>query len=1033
MGIRSFYKSLSLTMKVVVIAATVFLLYMIAGFLIAPTIVRSKLTSVLTETFGRNVVVEQVRINPIVFSFTVGGFDMSELNGERFFHLDELYVNFQFSSLFRRAFTFAQIRIVAPDGQVKILPNGQFNFSDLMASLGTSDSSTEQSSILPPVLVSRFEIKRGRIAFSDLSHPTPFEVLLSPIELSLEEFSTEKDSVGSFLVAAKTDRGEWIGCEGGVSVNPLSSQGQFALSQLQTNTLWKYIQDQVGFVISDGFLDMEGGYQMGMSGGAIDLKLVDGNMHLGKLELVEKGSTVELFSIPSLTVKGIDIDLLKMEVGVDKVSVNNMQFHDRLEKDGIMHSQKLFIPATASEGDGGLFTNVNGTGREVQSWRFAVNEINVTESRIFMENHTLPEIQKLKFDPVTVKLKNVSSEKDSRMEISVDIGLNETGTVQVTGEAGLYPLLAVLQTKVDKLPLKSFQPTINAFTKINLVSGSANLDGTINYMSLGSEGPEVRYEGSAKIESVSISDQAFSEDLLKWDSLSVKEMVCDVMPYSLNISQVAVRKPYAKVIIWQDGTINLSTVLAMSDSQEGEEKLVLSKVLPEEGDQKRDSEHGITEESSTFDLTSFPISIDEVRFEDGSADFTDLSLKPNFTSFIQGLNGSVKGVTSEPGKLADVVLKGAVDKHSPVNIAGEINLLSVEKHTDISINFKNMELTTVTPYSAKFAGYPIEKGKMSLDLKYKLAESKLVGENKILVDQLTLGDRLENENAIKLPIKFAIALLKDRHGRIDLDLPIRGDLNDPEFNYGRVIMKTLVNMATKLVTSPFSVLAKLVGGGDEDLGSVDFAYGRSALSDGEIGKLDKLAKGLYERPTLRLEIKASADDVKDRNALAVRELHNRMLHEGGKKVAEGEDNSQTQDLSLSDEEYGRLIIKMYKRDFGHHPKKLFGSDGAEITKIENGEQGAQPEKVNTVEKSKVKPNKVEPGLVVAAAKRRLIENIVIDDAKLRILAQERAKEIKDHLIAKGEIPNEQLFILDVDITESTEDDHIVTTLSLSAR
>ncbi|GJQ60616.1 MAG: DUF748 domain-containing protein [Candidatus Scalindua sp. AMX11] len=1031
MGIYSIYKSLSVPRKCVAIAAAVFLLYTILGFFIAPTIVRSNLVSILTETFGRQVVVEQVRINPFALSLTVGDLEMSEPNGERFFHFDELYVNFQVSSLFHGAFTFAQIRMVAPDGKVQVLPNGQFNFSDIIATLGTSVSSTEQSGVLPPVLISQLHVERGRLAFSDLSHQTPFEVVVSPIQLSVESFSTKEESVGYYRLSAQTNQGEGVMCTGDVSVNPLSTQGTFNLSELKTTTAWKYIQDQVGFVMSDGLVDMDGGYRMGLSGDTLEVKLIEGTMQLGGMVLVEKGNGDELLSLSSLSVKGIDIELAKMEAEVDEVHVKGLRVRDRLEKDG-MHSQKLFIPDSGSDGGAGFFTSSNSDAEKGPGWHFAVHEVNVEASRIFMENHTLPEIQEVNLDPVTVNLKNLSNEKGSKMKLSLELGLNKTGALHLTGEAGIDPVFAVIHATATKVPLISFQPTLNAFTKVNIVSGTADLDGTVNYMSLGNEGPVVRYEGRAKIEDLSISDQTFSEDLVKWESLSLNGMVCNLMPYGLKISDVVASKPYAKVIIGQDGTINLSTVLAMSEGKGGEEKLFLSKVLPAEVDQKRDGDLIVAEETSTFDLTSFPIKVDEVRFEDGSADFADFSLKPNFATYIHGLNGTVKGVTSEPGTKADVILTGEVDEHAPVNIAGKINLLSAKKYTDLSVDFKNMELTTVTPYSTKFAGYPIEKGKISLDLHYKLTKNVLVGENVILVDQLTLGDRIESEDAIKLPIKLAIALLKDRHGRIDIDMPVRGDLNDPKFNYGRVVVKAFVNLVTKIVTSPFSFLARQAGGGDEDLGSVEFEYGRSALSDGELGKLGKLAKAVYERPLLMLEIKASADTLNDRKALAERELHKRMFPEGGKNVLIGQDNSHTQELSISDEEYGRLIIEMYKSNFGHHPEKLFGSDGVEIMKNESGDQNAQPGIVDKVELPNDKAKMVEFGVIIAVAKRHLINKILIDDATLRTLAQERAKQIKNHLIEKG-VPDEQIFILDVEINESKNDESIHTALSLSAR
>ena len=1091
MGIRSFCKSLPLTMKVVIVIAILFLLYTVCGFFIAPPIVKSKLMSGLKGQLGRTIVIEKIKINPFALSFTMKGFEMSELNDEPFFSFEELYANFQSSSLFRRAFTFAEIRLIAPDGQVKILPDGKYNFSDLIPAPAVNDTSKEQSGIIPPVFVSHLKIEQGRIAFADLSHPTPFKSIVIPLKVSLDNFSTEKDAVGKYQFTAKTREGEGMGGEGDISINPLGVNGKLTLTGFRTKTLWEYIQDQVGFVISDGFIDMDTGYRIDMIRETIHLKLVDGTMQLEGLELVEKESMNPVLSIPTLSVKGIDIDLTNMKAEVGAVYLKKIRFQDSLDKDGIMHSQKLFLPEKINE-KGGQFSSTNTTASENRKWSFTLNEMKMEDSRIVIENHTLKETQKVKLEPVNVNLNGVSNEKDSKMEVTLDLGLNDSGTVTIKGQAGVNPIFAVIDSQATQLPLHSFQPTLNAFTEIDVLGGTANLDGRVTYMSPGSEGPVIRYEGGGSIDDLRITDRAHSEDLFRWESLSLNGIVFDVMPYGCNISEILISKPYAKVIIWQDGTLNLSKMLSVSESKGADEKLLLSKVLPETDGKGAENDQAMAADNSARNRKAFPITVKEVRFEDGSADFADLSLKRNFATAIHGLNGSVKGLTSEPGTRAEVLLKGKVDEHAPVNIAGMINLLSAEKYTDLSLSFKNMELTTVTPYSAKFAGYPIKKGKMSLDLKYNLSDNILVGENAILIDQLTLGDRIESEDATKLPIKLAIALLKDRHGRIDINLPVRGDLNDPEFDYGRILIKALVNMVTKIVTSPFSALSRLAGGGDEDLGSVEFEFGSSKLRDSEIGKLNKLAKAIYERPSLQLEIKAFADGEKDRMALAEEELHNRLKQGGGKIEKVGQAPSPSGEISFSDEEYGRLIIKAYEKDFGQHPRKLFGSDVVEDAKYKDAIPDAQKKKplkaeklkrdgshdidlpvrgdlngpefnhdrvviktlVNMVTKIVTSPfsalsrltgggdedlgsiedaKSIEQEVVVAAARKRLIENIVIDNVRLRMLAQERAKQIKGFLIEKGGIPNRQIFVLDSEIKEPSNADRILTNLSLSAR
>jgi hypothetical protein len=380
-----------------------------------------------------------------------------------------------------------------------------------------------------------------------------------------------------------------------------------------------------------------------------------------------------------------------------------------------------------------------------------------------------------------------------------------------------------------------------------------------------------------------------------------------------------------------------------------------------------------------------------------------------------------------------VALKGNVDKYAPVDIVGQINPLSGDRYTDLLLSFKNMELTTMTPYSGKFAGYTIKKGKLSLDLKYKLSENVLIGENKIVADQLTLGERVESPDATSLPVKLAIALLKDRHGKIDLDVPVRGDLNDPEFSVGPIVVQALVNVVTKIVTSPFALLGSLIGGGGEELSFVDFEVGSSALAKEEIEKLDKLAKALNERPALQLEIKAVAHKESDRAALAESALLDQLKQAKLKEMqaAGKQAPAQAKDVSLSDDDYARLITQAYEKRFGKHPSALLGM------KVETSakETQAPADAGQSAPASPAKPAQAQaadPQVVIAMAKKRLIEDMGIDDTRLRILAQERAKQIKGYLLEKGKIPEEQLFIVDVELGGSSDGDTVRANLSLSA-
>ncbi|NTV46701.1 MAG: DUF748 domain-containing protein [Chlorobiales bacterium] len=392
--------------------------------------------------------------------------------------------------------------------------------------------------------------------------------------------------------------------------------------------------------------------------------------------------------------------------------------------------------------------------------------------------------------------------------------------------------------------------------------------------------------------------------------------------------------------------------------------------------------------------------IGNVRVIDGSMNFSDLSLTPNFAVGIHYLNGSIKGLSSQQLTRADVDLTGKVDKYAPATIRGQINPLSENAFTDILLSFKSIELTTFTPYSGKFAGYKIDKGKLSLDLHYVLSQSMLVGENKIILDQLTLGESVESPDATSLPLRLAVALLKDSRGVIDIDLPIRGNINDPQFSVMPIVFKALLNLLVKIVTSPFRLLGALFGGGEE-MQYVGFVPGTDSIPAPERTKLDSLANALTQRPELKLDVRGAVAFAADREALATRMINPQIHPEGG----------QISPAQLTKAQRERLL-KLYTTTFKEDPSVLVP---------EKDDAG------NTLSKDQ------RQQMVTEAAYHQLVTNYPVSENELRSLAQKRAAAIKDRLVTAGKIDEVRIFLQDVDLKADVNSGQVKTQLSLDAR
>ena len=1002
MGVLSSFKKLSRAKKAALVTAILVVVYAILGFLIAPPILKSVLISNISEQIGRNASVKKVRVNPFALSIALRDFELSELDGSQFVAFDELYVNFQLSSMFRQAFTFAEIRLIGPAGQVKVLADGKLNFSDILASLAAPEPAPDQGSQgtgLSPIHIYKFEIAQGRLAFSDLSRPTPFETSLFPLQLTLDNFSTLKDKESPYGFTATLGKGTMLRWDGKLSVNPLSSQGSFEVTGIELRTLWEYVQDLVKLEVNGGSMDLAGQYKADLSGESIQVELMDAEVELAGFKLSEKGSDVELISVPSFFIKGVNVDLNEKRAVVASIHSSDGWFALWRTEDGEINYQEL-IPAQLSVAkDENSTEMLEQTGNEERAWSVRVNEVILENYGARVENRMFEKPMMATLDSIKANLKNLSNEKESEAEFNLALSIDKKGRVEVEGVASINPVSADLHLRASKIPMRALQAYLETLTQVQLASAAANWDAQLKYNRLGSNGPLIRLTGNFRIDDIKLVERSSSEDLANCESLVANGLAFDVNPSNLSVSEIVLKQPYAKVIIFPDATVNLANAFSVKESETGKEELLLFEKIVRGFELQLEKQ--------------MPIKMEKVRIENGAADFSDLLIKPNFVVDIRGLNGTINGLSSEPNKQADVLLEGKVDKQAPVKITGQMNPLSQDVYVDLALSFKNMNLTRLSPYSGRFAGHLIEKGKMSVDLKYKVSGNTLVGKNEIFLNQLTLGERVESPDATSLPLGLAIALLKDRDGNIELDVPVSGNLKDPEFNIGGVVAKAVGQVITKIITSPFALLASLVGGGGgEELDSVEFEFGNATLGVTQAEKLDKLAKALQERPALTLEIEGAADKQSDGVSLAEAELLNQLkrakheeLKKSGKTVP-----STAEEMTLSYDDFARLITQQYIDKFGKDPRTIF---------------------LGELESTAEKKQAIDQEIIISAAKQKLVESMPVDEARLRRLAQERATQIRDHLTQQGEIPADRLFLRGVEIIDAAEGETVRTHLTLS--
>ena len=408
---------------------------------------------------------------------------------------------------------------------------------------------------------------------------------------------------------------------------------------------------------------------------------------------------------------------------------------------------------------------------------------------------------------------------------------------------------------------------------------------------------------------------------------------------------------------------------------------------------------------------NFQVKVGAIVINDASFRFTDESVQPKVTSAIEQFNGSIKGLTSELNTVAAVDFKGKVNGYSSFTIAGQINPFAKDLFVDLAIAFHDTGLTPISPYLAKYAGFPLEKGSLSLDLDYHVTQQELKAKNNIRVDQLTLGPASGSPDATKLPVKLAIALLQDRHGIISLDVPVTGRLDDPKFKLGPIILQVFMNILTKAATKPFALLGSMFGGG-ENLDFIAFARGRADFAEGEVNKLDTLARALEDRPALHLEIHGSVDPVKDREALAQIKLDTQLKQARLQELAAaGQRVASIENVHLEPQDRERLLKLAYAEATGLVSARASGSRKETVLAHLETHQNFGP--LHPAPEPGAASGEAPPSasaLTVADMEKFLIAKTEVTPAEFAALMQERATKVQEYLLQTGKVTADRLAI-----------------------
>ncbi len=664
------------------------------------------------------------------------------------------------------------------------------------------------------------------------------------------------------------------------------------------------------------------------------------------------------FQIGNLTVSGGSFDL-----GAKSISVSSLELTDGIvdvirDNDSTLNLVQLFA---TKKTDHEVSEELPQTENS-KPWQFNVDAASLSGFKTRISDLTVkPDSPLIELDKIGLKVARFDGKSPFPFEISLNVV--QGGELAASGKIDPSGTAVESSITINDLAMPIMQPYLSRITDLTLNSGLFSATGTFDR---GRKG-EMSYQGEAGIADLRIIENSTMDTLLGWEQLKTNDLLLKLNPNGLDIDTLKLSGLDGKFIISEDHKVNVVEAFRTKAGSSS------TKPQPEEAAQEKGGE-------------TFPVNISKLRLDNSILDFADLSLRPQFATKIHELNGTVTGISSLPGARTQLELKGRVDEYGSSEIKGEINSFDPKQFTDISVVFRNVDMTDLTPYSGKFAGYKIDSGRLSMDLQYKIEDSRLLGKNKIVIDTLVLGEKVNSPDAVKLPLKLAVALLRDSNGVIDIDLPVSGNLDDPEFRYGPLIWKALVNLLSKIVTSPFRLLGSLFGGGEEEiLDKVSFDPGEDDVPPPEQEKLAKLLEAFRQRPQLKIVVTGRYSS--DSDGEVIRELQiRRALAEASGTVLEPGENPGPVDFSNPKTQHG--LAALFVGRYGQEEYDKLTAEKPADTK-------------QTIE---------DPGALGKLIYSGLVKREQVDQSSLVKLADKRAQSIAGYLTVPEGILPERIII-----------------------
>ena len=821
--------------RLILVVTGIYVLWILAGFLLLPALVRPRIEREASRVLRRPVTVAKLRFNPFTFGVTVEGLRVAERGGGDWITLRHLYVDYDVWRLLRHTVAFSTIEVEGLTFRASLDAKGRLNFQDLIEGDGKAEAAPQSKGSSWILDVRHFALRDGRVEFHDRSEAAPFQTVVGPIAFTLEGLRTEVGHRSGVSLEAWTEAKEHLAWKGDLGFQPFASKGSLLLENLSLPKYRPYAQEQVTTEIRSGTATVHAQYRVEWGQGRQVVELSDLGLTVKDVKLAERGVAEPAVELPLLEVRHGRMDLLASSLELDSISAEQGVVRLQRAKEGGLNLSRLFA-----------LSKPRAKQADEKPFQLLIRDLTLKGFRLGWEDLGPARPVKAEATDLDLHWQNLSLDPAATSTASLELKL-ASGSLKIDGSLAPLKTTGDLTLKADALDLGTWDPYLDAALDLRIASGKLGVDGRLRYGFEGRKSDGLSFVGGASVQGLEVRDAVQNEPFLRWRQLRISGAELHSAPFSVAIKAVDWTDPEGRLVEQQNGSTNVA--LALRLDQGAKPAPVAASALP-------------PTPPSAPDLTITRLSI-----TGGRLSFIDRSVQPNAALVLSHLEGAYLGLSSHPEAASKVDFRGRAGGLAPITITGHAKPLRNDLDTDVVLKIQGADLTDFTPYTGKYLGYTVQKGKLDVDARLRIDHRNLKAENAVKLDQFYLGEEVQSPDATGLPVKLGLAILRDRKGLIAFDLPIEGSLDDPDVKYGKLVWKAIFGLLGKIATAPFTLIGKLFGGDSGDLSSLAFAPGSSALDAIATPKLQALAKALQERPELRLEAEGGVDADQDGAAL----------------------------------------------------------------------------------------------------------------------------------------------------------------------